>query len=163
MYLFILEYLEKMKDDFKINLNGLDQTKKFANKIVKILKPRSLISIRGKLGVGKTTLVRFLINSLSKKKVRVLSPTFPIVNTYEINNFRIWHYDLYRLKNKHEIFNLDFDTALLDCVIIEWPEIIEDLLPKRRIDLIIDEDQDKNRNITVIKNGKALKLFKSND
>ena len=97
-----------MKDHFKINLNNLDQTKKLGKKIANILKPRTFVSIRGKLGVGKTTLVRCVINSLSKKKYKVLSPTFPLVNIYDVNKLRIWHYDLYRLNNKNEIFNLDF-------------------------------------------------------
>ena len=126
-----------MKDHFKINLNNLDQTKKLGKKIANILKPRTFVSIRGKLGVGKTTLVRCVINSLSKKKYKVLSPTFPLVNIYDVNKLRIWHYDLYRLNNKNEIFNLDFELALLDCVIVEWPDIIEDYLPEKRIDVFI--------------------------
>ena len=57
-----------MKDEFKINLDNLRETEKLAQKIAKRLKPKSFISLRGKLGVGKTTLVSFIINNLSKKK-----------------------------------------------------------------------------------------------
>ena len=71
-----------------------------AKKIAKIVLPKSLILIRGKLGVGKTTLAKYLINSLSQKKTNVPSPSFPIVNTYEFPELKIWHYDLYRLKKK---------------------------------------------------------------
>ena len=55
-------------------------------KIAKILKPKSFISLRAKLGVGKTTLAIFIINNLSKKKIRVLSPTFSLVNIYDLKN-----------------------------------------------------------------------------
>ena len=108
--------------------------------IAKIVLPKSLILIRGKLGVGKTTLAKYLINSLSQKKTIVPSPSFPIVNTYEFPELKIWHYDLYRLKKKNDIFELDIELALMDCVIIEWPEIVEDLLPEKRIDISIEED-----------------------
>ncbi len=102
-----------MKDEFKINLDNLRETEKLAQKIAKRLKPKSFISLRGKLGVGKTTLASFIINNLSKKKIRVLSPTFSLVNIYDLKNIKIWHYDLFRLSNKKEIFELDFELALL--------------------------------------------------
>ena len=129
-----------MKDEFKIYLKNLADTKNLAKKIAKIVLPKSLILIRGKLGVGKTTLAKYLINSLSQKNYCVPSPSFPIVNTYEFPELKIWHYDLYRLKKKNDIFELDIELALMDCVIIEWPEIVEDLLPEKRIDISIEED-----------------------
>ncbi len=129
-----------MKDEFKIYLKNLVDTKNLAKKIAKIVLPKSLILIRGKLGVGKTTLAKYLINTLSQKKINVPSPSFPIVNTYEFPELKIWHYDLYRLKKKNDIFELDIELALMDCVIIEWPEIVEDLLPEKRIDISIEED-----------------------
>ncbi len=129
-----------MKDEFKIYLKNLADTKNLAKKIAKIVLPKSLILIRGKLGVGKTTLAKYLINSISQKKTIVPSPSFPIVNTYEFPELKIWHYDLYRLKKKNDIFELDIELALMDCVIIEWPEIVEDLLPEKRIDISIEED-----------------------
>jgi tRNA threonylcarbamoyladenosine biosynthesis protein TsaE len=51
----------------------------------------------------------------------------------------VWHYDLYRLRDKSEIYNLDFELAMNDCIIIEWPEIIEEILPKKRIDIFMKE------------------------
>ena len=134
-----------MKDEFKIYLKNLVDTENLAKKIAKIVLPKSLILIRGKLGVGKTTLAKYLINSLSQKNIIVPSPSFPIVNTYEFPELKIWHYDLYRLKKKNDIFELDIELALMDCVIIEWPEIVEDLLPKKRIDISIEEDNSYSR------------------
>ena len=144
-----------MKDVFKFNLFDLGETEKLAKKISNYVKPKSFISIRGKLGVGKTTLTRFIINSLSSQKIKVLSPTFSLVNIYELKKVRVWHFDLYRLKNKKEIFDIDFDLALLDCVIVEWPEIIKEFLPDKRIDIYLNEDENFLRSATV-------KLIKNN-
>ena len=140
-----------MKDDFKINLHSLEETKKLAIEISKLIKPKTFISLRGKLGVGKTTLVRNIINVLSKKKEKVLSPTFSIVNIYNLGVCKIWHYDLYRLQNKNEIFNLDYQLALLDCVIVEWPEIIKDFLPRKRIEIHLKENKEFLRSAVVRK------------
>ncbi|MFL2660523.1 MAG: tRNA (adenosine(37)-N6)-threonylcarbamoyltransferase complex ATPase subunit type 1 TsaE [Alphaproteobacteria bacterium] len=139
-----------MKDDFKINLDTLKDTKDLGKRIAKFIKPKTFITLRGKLGVGKTTLVRFIISSLfNKNNMKVQSPTYSIVNVYELNEFKIWHYDLYRLKNKKEVYELDFDLALSDCIIVEWPEILGNLLPKNRIDIFINEDSSLKRSATV--------------
>ena len=149
-----------MKDEFKINLYNLRETEILAQKIAKRIKPKSFISLRGKLGVGKTTLASFIINNLSKKKIRVLSPTFSLVNIYDLKNIKVWHYDLFRLSNKKEIFELDFELALLDCVIVEWPEIITEYLPHKRIEIHLDEDESLLRYATVrrINNNKVYEL-----
>ena len=138
-----------MKDEFKINLVNLGETEKLAQKIAKRIEPKSFISLRGKLGVGKTTLAGLIINNLSKKKIRVLSPTFSLVNIYDLKTIKVWHYDLFRLRNKKEIFELDFELALSDCVIVEWPEIITEYLPQKRIDIYLDEDESFLRYATV--------------
>ena len=138
-----------MKDEFKINLDNLRETEKLAQKIAKRIEPKSVIGLRVKLGVGKTTLASLIINNLSKKKIRVLSPTFSLVNVYDLKNIKVWHYDLFRLRNKKEIFELDFELALLDCVIVEWPEIITEYLPHKRIEIHLDEDESLLRYATV--------------
>ena len=101
-----------------------------------------------------------IINNLSKKKIRVLSPTFSLVNIYDLKNIKVWHYDLFRLNNKKEIFELDFELALLDCVIVEWPEIITEYLPHKRIEIQLDEDESLLRYATVrrINNNKICEL-----
>ena len=128
-----------MKDHFKFFLKNLEDTKKFSTKLVKYFLPKTCICIRGELGVGKTTLVRYALRKLSNSKLNVKSPTFSLVNTYEFETIRVWHYDLYRLRDKSEIYNLDFELAMNDCIIIEWPEIIEEILPKKRIDIFMKE------------------------
>ena len=80
-----------------------------------------------------------------------MSPTFSLVNIYDLEKVKVWHFDLYRLKDKQEIFDLDFDVALMDCVIMEWPEIIEDYLPNKRVDIFMNEDKNFLRSVTVKK------------
>ena len=146
-----------MKEHSKFFLNSLDDTEKFAKKISKIINNGVCICLIGKLGIGKTTLVRFILNNCLGKKINVNSPTFSLVNLYETNNLRIWHYDLYRLKNKSEIYNLDIELALRDCTIIEWPEIIEDILPNDRINIYFVEINNTKIEISVRSN-KKIKL-----
>ena len=133
----------KIKDEFKIYLKSLQRTRKIATILGQNIKNGLCICLYGDLGTGKTTFSRFFINSLSKKNINVPSPTFPMVQLYELKNFSIWHYDLYRLSNKTEIFALDFDLALNDIVLIEWPEIIKDYLPSERIDIFFKEDNNR--------------------
>lgn len=137
----------KIKDEFKIYLKSLQRTRKIATILGQNIKNGLCICLYGDLGTGKTTFSRFFINSLSKKNINVPSPTFSMVQLYELKNFNIWHYDLYRLSNKTEIFALDFDLALNDIVLIEWPAIIKDFLPSERIDIFFKED--KNRKLYI--------------
>tara|TARA_B100000989_G_C19528392_1_gene468214 strand:+ start:2622 stop:3098 length:477 start_codon:yes stop_codon:yes gene_type:complete len=138
-----------MKDDLKILLSSLEKTENIASIFSEHLKKGLFISLYGDLGTGKTTFAKFLINSISKKKINVTSPTFPLVNIYQIEKLKIWHYDLYRLENKLEIFSLDFEQALHDMVIMEWPEIATEYLPKNRIEIKFEEDCKFNLNMNI--------------
>lgn len=133
-----------MKDQFKIYLPTLEATKQFAEVLAKQSQPNIFYALMGELGSGKTTFTRFFINYFSKKKIKVLSPTFSLVQYYELSNFKIWHYDLYRIKNDSDVFNLDFDLALNDLILMEWPEKIEKFLPKNRIDINFYEKENND-------------------
>ena len=93
-----------------MKISSILDLQKILNKINKILSPGDVIFLYGQIGVGKTTFARLLINNYeSKKKLKkseVLSPTFNIVFEYDIKDFTIAHYDLYRLKNENEIKNI---------------------------------------------------------
>ena len=109
----------------------------------------------GEIGVGKTTFAKFLINHLqSKYKINateVLSPTFNILNEYQINEIKIYHYDLFRLKSTAEIKNLDlFEENLNVITLIEWPQIIEKK-PQNLIELIFNYEGDHNKRSVQIK------------
>ena len=122
-----------------MQLKSLEDTQNFSNKISKIIGASDIIFIYGEIGVGKTTFVRFLINSLEAEhgvnKSDVLSPTFNIVYDYDVGKIQILHYDLYRLKNYRDISQLGmFETSNNHIKIVEWPELIEPK-PKDRIDI----------------------------
>ena len=122
-----------------MKIRSIQDTKKISKKISKILKAGDTLFLYGEIGTGKTTFTRFLINHLEVankiKKSDVLSPTLNIVYDYEIGNIKILHYDLYRLKNYKDIFQLGmFETSNDSIKIVEWPELIESK-PKDRIDI----------------------------
>ena len=134
---------------------------KISNKIKKILSPGDAVFLYGQIGVGKTSFARILINSYEHqkklKKSEVLSPTFNIVFQYDIRDFTIEHYDLYRLKNENEIKNIGlFENLEKSIIIVEWPELIKDK-PRNRIDLFFEYTKDMNERILTIKTSGRLK------
>lgn len=123
-----------------MELSSLRDTKKLSEKISNIVKLGDTILLYGEIGVGKTTFVRFFINHIETKykfkKSNVLSPTFNILYDYEIKKKKILHYDLYRIKNNNDIFELGiFEKPESHIKLIEWPELIKNK-PKDRIEIL---------------------------
>ena len=144
-----------------MKISSILDLEKISNKIKKILSPGDAIFLHGQIGVGKTTFARILINGYEHqknlKKSEVLSPTFNIVFQYDIEDFTIEHYDLYRLKNENEIKNIGlFENLEESIIIVEWPELIKDK-PSNRIDLFFDYTKDMNERILTIKTSGRLK------
>lgn len=114
-----------------------DDTIKIAQDIASKIKKGDIITLSGDLGSGKTFFTNAFINYLllqdKMKPVNIVSPTFNIVKTYETNKFTIYHFDLYRLKHQEELYELDLDTAFQNVSLIEWPEIINNILPEKNI------------------------------
>lgn len=110
-----------------------NDTIKLAEEIASCVDKQSIILLYGDLGAGKTFFSKAFINFFAKAENRaeenVISPTFNIVKTYNTKNFTIFHFDLYRIKHQSEVFELDLDEAFSNVSLIEWPEIIEDILP----------------------------------
>ena len=150
-----------------MELSSLKDTKNLSKKISKIINVGDVIFLYGKIGVGKTTFVRFFINHLEvengMKKSDILSPTFNIAYDYDIGEIKVYHYDLFRLKNYKDILELGmFETSKDHIKIIEWPELIE-LKPKDRIDILFQYSKLKNsRKVEVVGFGK-LKDYKFNE
>ena len=142
-----------------MELSSLKDTKNLSKKISEIINVGDVIFLYGKIGVGKTTFVRFFINHLEVengiKKSDILSPTFNIAYDYDIGKIKVYHYDLFRLKNYKDILELGmFETSKDHIKIIEWPELIE-LKPKDRIDILFQYSKLKNsRKVEVIGFGK---------
>ena len=111
-------------------VKSLDHLNKISEIILKKLDKKDCLFLIGEIGVGKTTLTRYLINNLQKQKglslTEVLSPTFNLLYEYEISDFKIMHYDLYRIKEPKELKHLGIFSEELDAVkIVEWPELIK--------------------------------------
>ena len=107
-----------------IRLENAEATEKLGAAIGRIIRPGDVIALFGELGMGKTTLARGILHALGLEG-DVASPTFPIVQTYEVPDVRIplWHVDLYRIEDPDEIEELGLDEARADAaLVIEWPE-----------------------------------------
>jgi len=142
-----------------MELSLIKDTENLSKKISRILKAGDIIFLYGKIGVGKTTFVRFLINNLEIengiKKSDVLSPTFNIVYDYRIKKIKIQHYDLYRIKNYNDILELGMLESTTDYIkLVEWPELIK-IKPKDRIDIFFQYSKSmKSRKVKVLGFGK---------
>ena len=151
----------------KIIISEEKDTKSVAEKFSKLIKQGDFILLSGNLGVGKTTFIKHLINSLQKankqKISEVTSPTFNITNEYQIKKTLIKHYDLYRIKNKKELYNLGIQENLNDQItLVEWPKIIKKIKVKNSINLIFEYKKNyTERYLSIIsKNKKFLNEFK---
>ena len=110
-------------------LNG-KYTKKLACCFSNVAQKGDIFALYGTLGAGKSTFSRFFIQNLSDAQ-EVPSPTFTLVQSYEGNDFEIYHYDMYRLKSPEEAYELGIEESFYNGVnLIEWPEKIGYLLPK---------------------------------
>ena len=139
----------------KIDISLEVKTVEIAKYFSKILKKSEVVFFYGEIGVGKTTFIRHLINSLQKKNnlnlTEVTSPTFNLVNEYDVGSFIINHYDLYRLNNSAEIKNIGlFENNNELLTLIEWPEKIEKKI-ENRIDLFFEYGEDLNKRFLSIK------------
>ena len=144
-----------------MKISSIRELGKIADKIKKILLPGDVVFLHGEIGVGKTTFARLLINGFENekklKKSEILSPTFNIVFEYEIKEFTIKHFDLYRLKNSNDIKNVGLSENLEQSItLIEWPELIINK-PENRFDLFFEYAEDYNERSLIIKTNGRLK------
>jgi len=141
--------------DSKIDISSEETTKELAKDLTHYLKGGEIVYLYGEMGVGKTTFVRYLINQFQKNKklhiTEVTSPTFNLLNEYEINDLVIKHYDLFRLKDESEIKNLDlFENNQSTITLIEWPQLISKNKSIKTIDLIFSyENELNNRSVKI--------------
>ena len=138
----------------KVDLSSEKETEELASTFLKKIKPGCFIFLYGEIGVGKTTFIRYLINQFQKLNkleiTEVTSPTFNLLNEYQINDFKINHYDLFRLKSTEEIKNLDlFEDNKNTITLVEWPQIIKEK-PKNLIELVFEYGKDhKTRSVQI--------------
>ena len=121
------------------------QTAELATKLAAISQKGDIWALSGTLGAGKSVFARAFVQSLCEAK-EVPSPTFTLVQMYPTVNFMIYHYDLYRLKQPEEIFELGIEEAFYDGVsLIEWPERAGVYLPRKswQVNFVVEKDKRK--------------------
>tara|TARA_B100000609_G_C16824945_1_gene237768 strand:- start:27 stop:476 length:450 start_codon:yes stop_codon:yes gene_type:complete len=129
-------------------VKSLDHLNSISIKVADQLSDNDCIYLTGEIGVGKTTFTRYLINYLQEKEgskiTEVLSPTFNLLYEYDLKNFKIMHYDLYRVKEEKELEQLGiFTNDQASIKIIEWPSFVKKPLFDK---LEIHMDYAKNEN-----------------
>lgn len=117
-----------------------DETLSFAREFARQLKPRDIILLEGDLGAGKTAFARAVIRTLcNDPELTVPSPTFTLVQTYDSPNMEIWHFDLYRLGDPEEIFEIGWEEAMSGpLVLVEWPDRLGPYKPENAISLTLE-------------------------
>ena len=117
--------------DSTIDITSEKLTKELAKEFTKYLKGGEFVFLYGEMGVGKTTFVKYFINEYQKinnlTQTEITSPTFSLLNEYQVKDIRVKHYDLFRINRKEDINNLDIfekDNKLI--TLIEWPQLIAD-------------------------------------
>lgn len=139
----------------KIDISLEDKTSELAKSFSRTLQKGDVAYFHGEIGVGKTTFIRHLINNLQQLNkinlTEVTSPTFNLVNEYDVGNFIIHHYDLYRLTDYSEIKNIGlFENREEVVTLIEWPEKIKETIDSK-IDLHFEYNDDLNKRYLTIK------------
>lgn len=119
-------------------------TARLGSAIAGLLRPGDVVALSGPLGAGKTTLARAIIAAMTGEK-EAPSPTFALVEPYDLAAATLWHFDLYRLENAADVFELGFEDALDGVCLIEWPERIEALLPDETLVIRLSLDGDARR------------------
>ena len=132
-----------MRKHMQLITNCETDTKNFAKSLAKILKPKDIVVLTGELGSGKTKFVEGFLSYFGLEN-EISSPTFTIVNEYKNNDINIYHFDVYRLADSSEFYEIGgdeyFDTGIC---LIEWGELIEDALPSNYIHITFTKNENE--------------------
>ena len=132
-----------------IKINSIDRIQEAAKEFVAQMGDNKVFAFYGKMGAGKTTFIKAICEELGVEDV-VNSPTFAIVNEYTDGEGEpIFHFDFYRIKKESEAYDIGFEEYVYSghLCFMEWPELIEDLLPEDTVRVIIEELEDGSREV----------------
>lgn len=135
----------------EIILKNIDEIGEAAQEFIDNMGDNTIFAFYGKMGAGKTTFIKAVCEALGVKDV-INSPTFAIVNEYLAGNGEpIYHFDFYRIKKEQEVLDIGYEDYIYsDCLcFMEWPELIEDLLPDDAVKVTITEKEDGSRVISM--------------
>ena len=138
----------------EIKIQNLDTIREAACEFIRQMGESRVFAFYGKMGSGKTTFIKALCEELGVNDV-ITSPTFAIVNDYTANEESIYHFDFYRIKKLEEVYDMGFEEYFYsgNYCFIEWPELVEPLLPDDTLRVSISEQPDGSRLITMIQSG----------
>jgi tRNA threonylcarbamoyladenosine biosynthesis protein TsaE len=132
----------------EIKIQNIDTIHEAAREFIQNIGDRTVFAFYGKMGAGKTTFVKAICEELGVKDV-ITSPTFAIVNEYETSPKpqSIYHFDFYRIKRLEEVYDMGYEDYFYSGALcfIEWPELIEDLLPEDAVKVTIEETSNGER------------------
>ncbi len=145
----------------RINISEEIKTESIAKVFSNNIKVGDTLFLRGELGVGKTTFVKYLINFLQRKNKQsvtdISSPTFNLIHEYQLGSLIIKHYDLYRINDEKELINIGiYEDNFNEITLIEWPEKIKKYNTNNILDLNFEYDDEYNKRfLTIASNNKV--------
>lgn len=135
----------------EIKIESLDCIKEAAQQFIDNMGKGNVFAFYGKMGAGKTTFIKAICECLDVEDV-ITSPTFAIVNEYYSNKLQdpIYHFDFYRIKKLEEVYDMGYEDYFYShrLCFLEWPELVEELLPKDAVKVTIAEQEDGSRLVT---------------
>ena len=136
----------------EIKIGSLDEIGKAAQEFVAAMGERTVFAFYGKMGAGKTTFIKAVCEELGVEDV-INSPTFAIVNEYvDGNGEPVYHFDFYRIKKEQEVLDIGYEDYVYSghVCFMEWPELIENLLPDDAVKVTIEEETDGSRKVSIL-------------
>lgn len=138
--------------EYTITINGIEDYPQAAREFVELLDKGRIFAFYGNMGSGKTTFIKSICEELGVED-SINSPTFAIVNEYEDRNQNtIYHFDFYRIKSIEEVYNMGYEEYLYGDAIcfMEWPELIEELLPEETVKVFVEETEGGARSVKIM-------------
>ena len=136
----------------EIKIQSLDQIHEAAKEFIAAMGENTVFALYGKMGAGKTKFVKAVCEELGVTDV-ITSPTFAIVNEYRSEDTAelIYHFDFYRINKLEEVYDMGYEDYFYSGALcfIEWPELVEELLPGNTIKVSIEEQKDGTRTVTL--------------
>ena len=138
----------------EIRISNLDNIREAARQFIENIGDHRVFAFYGKMGAGKTTFIKAICEELGVEDI-ITSPTFAIVNEYTSQsslltpNDSIFHFDFYRIKKLEEVYDMGFEDYFYSgsLCFIEWPELIEEVLPEDAVKVTIEENVDGTRSV----------------
>ena len=133
----------------EITIRNIETIGEAAHEFIKQMGDRRVFAFYGEMGAGKTTFVKAICEALGVEDV-ITSPTFAIVNEYSLSSGSLFHFDFYRIKRLEEVYDMGYEDYFYSGALcfIEWPELVEELLPDDAVKVYITINSDGSRTVS---------------